>query len=293
MFCCCCQPNDGSLTAKPSIVDSLASASITASDAAPIERFAFDTDFDAAAIEAAIEPHSSLLYCVPPRDAPSIDGPVDQSSGQQLWECAVDLVEYLAAEGAPLVAARRVLELGCGHGLPGIWCLTRAHAASVVFQDRSAVVLRNITTRSLALNCRALAAAECADVVQRAQFVSGDWRALALRDDVFEPPFDLVLAAECLYSHESTAAFVDALKRALASDGVALVATKTLYFGIGGGALAFRRAIAAASGAGEAQCGRILHVEQVREYADGKSNVRELLKVTWKSRRTGAETENE
>jgi SAM-dependent methyltransferase len=284
---------DGSLVSKPTIVDAVASPLVSAADVAPIDRFAFDTNQIDINTESAIEPRSALLYCVPSRDSPSIDGPVDQSSGQQLWECAVDLVEYLAAN-ASAVTNRRVLELGCGHGLPGIWCLTRANAAEVVFQDRSALVLRNITMRTLALNCRALDDRSAAGVVvQRAQFVSGDWRELALRDDVLEPPFDLVLAAECLYSHESTAAFVSALKRALASDGVALVATKTLYFGIGGGSLAFRRAIAAASDDEAAPSGRILHVEQVREYADGKSNVRELLKVTWKSRRTDTETENE
>lgn len=256
---------------------------MTAVESSPIELFAFVAN-DITNDEkwgATVDSRTALRYCVPSRDAPSIDGPVDQSSGQQLWECAIDLVEYLASDDTLDQPARRVLELGCGHGLPGTWCLTHRNAATVVFQDRNAAVLRNITMRTLALNC------DNAELLQRAQFVSGDWRELALRDDVFEPRFDLVLAAECLYSHESTAAFVCALRRVLANDGTALIATKTLYFGIGGGSLAFRRAIAESEeralrdGSGG---DRILHVEQLREYADGKSNVRELLKVTWKSR---------
>ena len=42
--------------------------------------------------------------------------------GRELWECAIDLVEWLAAHRRPSGA---VLELGCGRGLPGLWCLKR------------------------------------------------------------------------------------------------------------------------------------------------------------------------
>lgn len=54
--------------------------------------------------------------------------------GFKLWECAVDLAKHLcqlwkvrrAVEGSRLlcnsqgVSSKRALELGCGHGLPGI-----------------------------------------------------------------------------------------------------------------------------------------------------------------------------
>lgn len=43
--------------------------------------------------------------------------------GFKLWECAVDLVRYMRE--APGPAPARVLELGCGHGLPGIYALQR------------------------------------------------------------------------------------------------------------------------------------------------------------------------
>jgi hypothetical protein len=54
--------------------------------------------------------------------------------------------------------------------------------------------------------------------------------------------------------------------------GVALVAAKSYYFGVGGGARSFRA--------------RLEHegdfaVECVRTLSDGASNVREILKVTW------------
>jgi len=60
--------------------------------------------------------------------------------------------------------------------------------------------------------------------------------------------------------------------------GVALVAAKSYYFGVGGGARSFRA--------------RLEHegdfaVECVRTLSDGASNVREILKVTWARERDG------
>ena len=98
--------------------------------------------------------------------------------------------------------------------------------------------------------------------------------------------FDVVLAAETVYEPSSFAKHVEILKRALkrrksakktrdgsvGGGGVALVAAKSYYFGVGGGARSFRA--------------RLEHegdfaVECVRTLSDGASNVREILKVTW------------
>lgn len=51
--------------------------------------------------------------------------------GRKLWEASVDLVEYLVREKIGL-EGKRVLELGCGHGLPGILALQNG-AKEVVF----------------------------------------------------------------------------------------------------------------------------------------------------------------
>ena len=61
--------------------------------------------------------------------------------GRELWECAIDLVEWLAAHRRP---SGTVLELGCGRGLPGLWCLKRG-AQQVVFSDYDADVLERYT----------------------------------------------------------------------------------------------------------------------------------------------------
>jgi hypothetical protein len=46
--------------------------------------------------------------------------------GFKLWECALDLVTFLAKDPRfQSFAGKRVAELGCGHALPGIYALQR------------------------------------------------------------------------------------------------------------------------------------------------------------------------
>jgi predicted nicotinamide N-methyase len=71
--------------------------------------------------------------------------------GLKLWECALDLVHYIAAN-LSLVRGKRVLELGCGQGLPGICSLVYGQAAQVMFQDYNEEVLEQATTKTVALN---------------------------------------------------------------------------------------------------------------------------------------------
>ena len=54
------------------------------------------------------------------------------------WECSEDLVEYLLEDEKFVenhVKGRNVLELGCGHSLPSIYCLVKGQAALCAFQD--------------------------------------------------------------------------------------------------------------------------------------------------------------
>ena len=43
--------------------------------------------------------------------------------GLKVWECSIDLCRYFVQNN--IVIKGHILELGCGHGLPGIWLLTR------------------------------------------------------------------------------------------------------------------------------------------------------------------------
>ena len=181
--------------------------------------------------------------------------------GRELWECAIDLVEWLAAHRRP---SGTVLELGCGRGLPGLWCLKRG-AQQVVFSDYDADVLERYTRR------------DAARVGGQCYFYAGDWRGLpaALSGDGFEEKFDLILSAETAYREDTTRSLVECIAKTLSVDGEAVVATKRYYFGCGGGVAAL-----------ENEIGRIdrLCCEVVWSAEDGRSNVRDILRVFWEKK---------
>ena len=178
--------------------------------------------------------------------------------GRELWECAIDLVEWLAAHRRP---SGTVLELGCGRGLPGLWCLKRG-AQQVVFSDYDADVLERYTR------------VDAARVGGQCHFYAGDWRGrpAALRGDGFGT-FVLLLSAGTAYREDTTRSLVECIARTLSATGEAVVATKRYYFGCGGGVAAL-----------EAEVGRIdrLCCEVVWSAEDGRSNVRDILRVFWK-----------
>lgn len=59
--------------------------------------------------------------------------------GLKVWECSFDLVDYIY-QNPSLVASKRVLELGCGQGLPGIACIKNG-AVSVLLHDYNEEVI--------------------------------------------------------------------------------------------------------------------------------------------------------
>lgn len=190
--------------------------------------------------------------------------------GFKLWEGALDLLGYVDQTGSALpVVGGRVLELGCGHGLPGIWAL-QAGAHSVVFTDFNRDVLRFVTLPNVWLNCGLSAAQERAlqpatepassgdarddliwadaaslplssAMMDRAQFWSGDWAAL----DQLMPAdrqFELILSSETIYNTSTYEALYGFISGRLSRDhaqACALIATKDHYFGVGGGLIDF------------------------------------------------------
>ena len=181
--------------------------------------------------------------------------------GRELWECAIDLVEWLAAHRAGLRLTGpygNVLELGCGRGLPGLWCLRRGN--DVVFSDYDADVLQRYTR------------VDAARVGGQSTFYAGDWRGLPAALTDFGK-FDLILSAETAYREDTTRSLVECVAKTLSVSGEALVATKRYYFGCGGGVAAL-----------ENEIGRVnrLCCEVVWSAEDGRSNVRDILRVFWR-----------
>ncbi|KAJ6754567.1 HISTIDINE PROTEIN METHYLTRANSFERASE 1 HOMOLOG-RELATED [Salix purpurea] len=74
--------------------------------------------------------------------------------GLKLWEGSLDLIKALQAEvqnGHLSFSGKRVLELGCGHGLPGIFAFLEG-ASAVHFQDFNAEVLQSLTIPNVNAN---------------------------------------------------------------------------------------------------------------------------------------------
>lgn len=116
--------------------------------------------------------------------------------GCKLWECSVDLCRYLAAggKGAPILSGSRVLELGCGHGLPGVVAALRG-AHSVTWQDYNGDVLHSLTAPTAVANLRRSGREAQGS---RLRFMSGDWGALHALLPAQQ--YDLILTADTLYS---------------------------------------------------------------------------------------------
>ena len=201
--------------------------------------------------------------------------------GAKLWECAIDLCEYLLRMTTDKESLKNanVLELGCGHGLPGIVCV-KLGAGHVTFADYNPDVLRSLTVPNVRANETKKECNRCSY-----RFLGGDWGSLCTTPGLLPPhQFDIILAAETVYEPSSFPKHIEILKRALRCDEesesnsskkkktFALVAAKSYYFGVGGGARWFRETL---------EKNACFDVECVDTISDGASNVREILKVSW------------
>jgi len=178
--------------------------------------------------------------------------------GFKQWECGEDLLDYLYAESIPPADAK-VLEIGCGHGIPGLFCLQRG--AAVSFQDYNDEVILQLTQLNYLLNFPEPAP-------KQPRFYSGDWRSFNIL--LGAELFDLVLTADCIYNDANYDKLLDLIHRHLAPDGKCLVAAKTYYFGVGGGTRLLEMQMEKHQ----------LRSRVLRTFQDGKSNIREILEVT-------------
>ncbi|KAK8763930.1 hypothetical protein V5799_033463 [Amblyomma americanum] len=151
--------------------------------------------------------------------------------GMKVWECSIDLTEYMENH-LNIDDETKVLELGCGAGLPGL--LACLKGASVDFQDYNKQVLELITIPNAFANIGAR-------VNKRCRFFAGDWS--ALKDNIAPSQYDLILTSETIYSTSSYQSLIAVLKKAIKRTGFVLVSAKTCYFGVGGGTRLFEDAL--------------------------------------------------
>ena len=163
--------------------------------------------------------------------------------GFKIWECSTDLIDYLASSG-DCIKDKDVLELGCGGGLPGIFCLLNG-ANSVCFQDFNEEVIDYFTMPNLLLNVK-----DERDIISdtekvsdwmncKTTFLSGDWKSVhaLLREE--NKKYDLLLSSETIYNTKNYPVFHDLICCCLKRSGYVLLANKSYYFGVGGSSKEF------------------------------------------------------
>ena len=119
--------------------------------------------------------------------------PGKYEGGFKIWECSYDLAEIVANyTGIIPHNPKKILELGCGHGVPAIMSmLVFENLTEIVFSDFNSEVLEYTTWPNIIINC----SSACENV----RCIAGDWATLS---PLIEN-FDLILSTETLYTVES------------------------------------------------------------------------------------------
>uniref|UniRef100_A0A3B5LYM3 protein-histidine N-methyltransferase n=1 Tax=Xiphophorus couchianus TaxID=32473 RepID=A0A3B5LYM3_9TELE len=170
--------------------------------------------------------------------------------GLKVWECTYDILEIMEKEGETF-SGKTVLDLGCGAGLLGILALKRG-ARQILFQDYNSTVIEQLTVPNVILNCeeddedlnsgspppkKRAADLSKHPLMRKCLFYSGDWRTfipLVLKKEP-QPKFDIIFTSETIYNTCYYPALHETLHKLLAPSGLVYLATKSHYFGVGGG----------------------------------------------------------
>ncbi|XP_067841605.1 histidine protein methyltransferase 1 homolog [Heptranchias perlo] len=202
-------------------------------------------------VSGAISTHSDLI-------------PGVYEGGLKIWECTFDLLKHL--DGVDL-RSQRVLDLGCGAGLLGILAL-RKQAQEVHFQDYNGAVIEEITIPNVALSEEESESSlggkeepglEDEDdddddppekrrkgeesspppkrgMLSRCRFFSGEWSQFSkVHGSNGSFKYDVILTSETLYNPDCYGALHDTFLNLLSEKGTVYLASKTHYFGVGGG----------------------------------------------------------
>ena len=183
--------------------------------------------------------------------------------GIKIWECDQDLLEFLPSIYNDSWKNKNILDMGCGHGLPGIYLLLKG-INEICFQDFNKEVLDNITKNYI----NQLKNNFGLNLEKKVNYVDGDWGEFQ-----YNKKFDIIISGDTLYNNSNYEKIYNLIKNNLNKDGEAYFASKRFYFGVGGGSSEFRQYI---SDRNEFQ------IEQIKTIKDGINNIRVILKITWK-----------
>ncbi|XP_017107273.2 histidine protein methyltransferase 1 homolog [Drosophila bipectinata] len=155
--------------------------------------------------------------------------------GAKIWEGTSDLLQYLSEQiEDSFWQDKRVLDLGCGSGLLGIYAMKLGARSD--FQDYNKDVLEYITCANVLLNLdESLTEAEKLEYLdKKTSFYSGDWSHFTDLTKESEK-YDVILTSETIYNIDNQQKLLDTFASRLKPGGIVLVAAKSYYFGVGGG----------------------------------------------------------
>ncbi|XP_063623916.1 histidine protein methyltransferase 1 homolog [Cydia splendana] len=157
--------------------------------------------------------------------------------GLKIWECTYDLIEYLENQTGIQFQNKKVLDLGCGAGILGIYTFLKD--ALVTFQDYNKEILECVTIPNVLLN---IEENEKSLDISKCKFYSGDWASFNNKLEDTEV-FDIILTSETIYNTTNYDKLIDLFVKRLSKDGEVYVAAKTCYFGVGGGTRQFETSV--------------------------------------------------
>ncbi|KAI8847335.1 hypothetical protein BC829DRAFT_363071 [Chytridium lagenaria] len=211
-----------------------------------------DVKFFVASGEAGEGEEGRWLENVVLGDSDLVDG--DYEGGFKTWECSLDLVAYLTTIDIAQKRAKLIIQLGCGSGLPGLYCMKQN--CTVDFQDYNEEVLRLVTLPNVLLNVATPPEIDengtfetevSGDVLLGVGFLKGDWGLQVRRSCTVDGgKYDVVLSSETIYSAEMHGDLHDAIERSLERPhGLRnFIAAKMSYFGCTGTLLTFLELVA-------------------------------------------------
>ncbi|MEE6471010.1 hypothetical protein FKM82_009146 [Ascaphus truei] len=170
--------------------------------------------------------------------------------GMKIWECTFDLIKYFEDEDVHF-DGKRVLDLGCGAGLLGIVALKR-NAKEVHFQDYNRTVIEEITMPNTLVNCDSDHSESIEEepgrkrhkksdvkpgLISKCRFFSGEWSQFRqlMQNEIPPVSYDIILTSETVYNPTYYNTLHDTFQHLLAKNGIVYVASKSHYFGVGGG----------------------------------------------------------
>jgi SAM-dependent methyltransferase len=184
--------------------------------------------------------------------------PAIYEGGYKLWECSLDILNYI--QTGINFNGLSVLEIGCGIGLPGLYCLLQG--AHVVFQDFNEDVIVNSTSPTVMNNLKRLGKEHLSS---HAKFIYGDWKGISV------DKADIILTSDTIYNEKNYDSLVYLMGNSLKPSGQIILGCKRFYFGVGGGVNQFKDYLKKQGG---------LKLANEIKISDGMSNIREILILT-------------